>query len=255
MPRPVRVGPHHANRAELWLPAQHQTPVPTVVVIHGGYWRAMYTKRLMRPMADAITELGWAAWNIEYRRTGPLGGGGGWPGTFDDVARAIDHLAEVAEVDTSRVVTCGHSAGGHLALWAASRPGLPAGTPGADPRVRVRGAVSLAGVVDLERAAALSLGNGAVETLLDGPPERRAERYALASPAARLPLGVPQVLLHGLADDTVPPELSASYQRRAAALGDDVGYVPLEGVDHMAIIDPAAASWPATVDALRALLG
>jgi acetyl esterase/lipase len=253
--RTVSFGTHHANRAELWLPHDPVGPLPVVVLIHGGYWRAMFTKRLMHPLAEAVTARGWAAWNIEYRRTGVLGGGGGWPGTFEDVAAAIDHLAQVPQIDTGRVVTCGHSAGGHLALWAAARSGLPEGTPGATPLVTVRGAVSLAGVVDLERASMLGLGGGAVDVLLGGGPQRHPERYALASPSARLPLGVPQVLVHGLADPVVPPELSEHYQQRAAELGDDVRYVPLERVDHMGVIDPEASAWPVTAAALADLLG
>lgn len=252
--RTIRVGRHHANRAELWLPDGASGRLPVVVLIHGGYWGAAYTKRLMHPMARAVTKEGWAAWNIEYRRTGAFGGGGGWPATFEDVAAAIDHLALLPDLDSERVVTCGHSAGGHLALWAASRGGLPDGTPGAEPLVTPRGVVSLAGVVDLHRGSALGLGAGAVDVLLGGNPQRQPERYALASPAARLPLGVPQVLLHGLADTTVPPGLSEAYAQLAVDLGDDVGYLPLEEVDHMAIIDPDGPAWPPTVEALRRLL-
>lgn len=242
--------------AELWLPAGAPTAaaLPVVVLLHGGYWRAMYTKRLMHPLARAVVEQGWAAYNVEYRRTGLLGGGGGWPATFIDVAAAVDHIAELPELDATRVVTCGHSAGGHLALWAAARGRLPADAPGARPRVAVRGAISLAGVVDLERAADTGLGAGAVATLLGGSPRRRPDRYAAASPARLLPLGVPQVLLHGDTDGVVPLSLSADYTDRAVAAGDDARLVTLAGVDHMAVIQPSSPAWPAIVEATTAFV-
>jgi acetyl esterase/lipase len=227
-----------------------------VVLIHGGYWRAQYTKRLMRRMATAVTDEGWAAWNIEYRRIGRFGGGGGWPTTFADVADAVDALTRVPGVDLGRVVTCGHSAGGQLALWAAARHRLGAGTVGASPKVRPRGAVSLAGVVDLRRAADLGLGAGVVPELLGGGPDRVPERYAAVSPAALLPLGVGQVLVHGLDDETVPPDMSERYVADAVAAGDtDTTYVPVDGVDHMAVINPASAAWPPIRDAIERLLG
>jgi acetyl esterase/lipase len=106
----------------------------------------------MNKLAKAVVPRGWAAWNIEYRRVGIGGGGGGWPETFVDVAAAINHLTLIDGIDTHRVVTCGHSAGGHLALWAAARHRLPVGVPGSDVTVTVQGAVSLAGVGDLREA-------------------------------------------------------------------------------------------------------
>lgn len=250
----LRYGRHRAQRAELWLPAGPGGRRPAVVLLHGGYWRAQYTKRLMVPLARAVAALGWAAVNVEYRRVGPLGGGGGWPGTFEDVAAALDHLGGVAEVDAARLVTCGHSAGGHLALWAAARARLPAGAPGSAPAVRPVGAVSLAGVVDLHEASRLGLGAGAATALLGGDPGRHPDRYAQASPAALLPLGVAQVLLHGEADATVPPALSAGYVERARDLGDPAELVLLPGVDHMAIISPDGPAWAALQAALGRLL-
>jgi acetyl esterase/lipase len=250
----VRYGRHHSQIGELWHPGQADGPLPVVVLIHGGFWRAVYTKRLMRRLAAAVTHARVAAWNIEYRRTGALGGGGGWPATFEDVAAAVDHLAHIPGVDLDRVVTCGHSAGGHLALWAAARGRLPEGAPGAAPVVKLRGAVSLAGVVDLVEAAAAGLGAGAVQALLGGEPDEVAERYALASPAALLPFGVPQVLVHGLDDTTVPPGSSERYQRAAEAAGDTVTYLPQAGADHMAMIKPTSPAWPAVAAELQRLL-
>ncbi len=216
-----------------------------VVLVHGGFWRAAYTKQLMHRLARAIVAEGWAVWNIEYRRVGAGGGGGGWPATFVDVAAAFDHLRQVGGIDRDRIVACGHSAGGHLALWAAARPRLPAGSPGENPAVIVRAALSLAGVVDLVEAAQLGLGGGAAPRLLGAGPEEAPERYAAASPAALLPLGVPQVLLHGDSDVAVPLAVSERYQQKAAAAGDDSTLVILPGVDHMKLIEPSGAAWDA----------
>jgi acetyl esterase/lipase len=251
----LRYGRHHSQVGEVWHPAGAVRPAPVVVLIHGGYWRAAFTKRLMHRLAGAVTDAGWIAWNIEYRRVGLLGGGGGWPATFDDVGLAVDAVARIPGADTDRVVTCGHSAGGHLALWTAARPRLPAGAPGASPTVAPCGAVSLAGVVDLVRAAHLGLGGGAVPALMGGTPDAHPDRYAVASPAALLPIGVPQVLVHGLDDTIVPPDLSERYAADAAAAGDqDVTYVPLPGLNHMDVIDPHRPSWPAMREHLDRLL-
>jgi acetyl esterase/lipase len=251
-----RYGPARPQVADLWRPGDAAGDLPVVVLLHGGFWRGPYTKRLMRRLAAAVALRGWAAFNVEYRRVGPVGGGGGWPTTFEDVAAAIDHLGTVDGLDTGRVVTCGHSAGGHLALWAAGRGRLPAGAPGARPiGVRVTGAVSLAGMPDLVRAAELGLGGGAAAALLGGTPDQVAERYRVASPAALLPLGVPQVLVHGLHDAVVPAALSAAYQQRASAAGDDAVFEPVTGAGHMALIEPSGGTWALVASQLARLLG
>lgn len=197
----------------------------------------------MSRLAAAATRLGWAAWNVEYRRLGPLGGGGGWPATFEDIAAALDHLGGLAPrgLDTGRVVTCGHSAGGHLALWVAARTRTP-GLSG-PRRVRPVAAVSLAGAVDLGYAARQGLGAGAPERLLGGPPAELPERYRAASPAELLPLGLPHLLVQGLRDDVVPPAMAEEYCRRARAAGDEVRLALLEEVDHMDVIDPTSRAW------------
>jgi acetyl esterase/lipase len=215
------------------------------VLIHGGFWRARYHLRLEDRLVAALEGGGWAAWNLEYRRLG-WRSRGGWPATLEDVAAGIDHLGNLHEqLDTSRVVAIGHSAGGQLALWAAARPGLPAGAPGAEPSVRLSGAASQAGVVDLREAARLRLSRRAAESFLGGSPERRPERYDLASPIERLPLNISQLLVHGEADEVVPIDLSRRYARRAAEAGDPCELVELPGVGHHEHLDAGTAAWQA----------
>lgn len=239
--RTVRYGPHPSNVADLHLPAE-AARVPVVVVVHGGFWRAQYGRDLGTPLAVDLVGQGVAAWNVEYRR---VGAGGGWPETLLDVAAAVDALADLADValDLDKVVAVGHSAGGQLATWAAGRHRLPVGGPGAGPRVRLSGAVSQAGVLDLEHADARGLGSGAAAALLGGSTHDVPERYAAASPYRLVPLGVPVVAVHGEQDDVVPIEQSIRYVERARSVGDDADLVQLPGVDHGAVIDVEHAAW------------
>jgi acetyl esterase/lipase len=220
---------------------------PVVVVVHGGFWRSQYGLDLMSALSAALTADGWATWNIEYRRLGDPGGG--WPGTFLDVAQATDHLRQLAgsyRLDLSRVTALGHSAGGHLALWLAGRSRIPAGGPlhATDP-LRIRQIVCLAGVADLRQAWQLRLGGGVVQSLVGGTPEEVPDRYASASPAALLPLGlaVRQVLVHGGRDTIVPPEISRSYQQTALARGDNAILIELPDAGHFEVIDPRDKAW------------
>ncbi len=244
----LRYGPHPDQVANLHLPAG-EGPFPTVVLIHGGFWRDGWDRTLMTALAATLAAAGTAAWNIEYRRVGQEGGG--WPGTFLDVAAAIDHLAGLDAVDASRVVTCGHSAGGQLALWAAARHRLPDGAPGAGPAVIPRAAVGQAPVADLRAAFTADLGRGAVRDLLGGGPDEVADRYAIADPLAHAPLGVPQLLVHGTRDDVVPLAQSRAY---ASAAGAEVELVEVDGADHFDVIDPAHAAWLTVLERLPALL-
>ncbi|MFN8224302.1 MAG: alpha/beta fold hydrolase [Gaiellales bacterium] len=242
----IRYGDHPDQVANLHLPAIGGGAWPCVVLIHGGFWRERWDRTLMTALARDLAARGLAAWNIEYRRVGQPGGG--WPGTLADVAAAVDHLATLEEIDAARVATCGHSAGGQLALWAAGRRLLPPGAVGAAPRIVPRAAVSQAGVADLEAGAVAGLGAGAVQELLGGEPAELRERYAVASPAALLPLGVPQLLVHGDADDIVPPAQSENYADIATAAGDDVTVRVLAGVDHFAVVEPGAPAWRLAAD-------
>lgn len=243
----IKYGRGHAQCAEVWRPEKARPASPVLVLIHGGFWRQPFTKRLMHDLAGAVTHHGWIAYNIEYRRIG-LGGGGGWPSTFLDVAAAVDAVADVDGADLSTVVTCGHSAGGHLALWAASSRSVGGETR--PLRVRVHTAISLAGVVDLVAAAQLNVGGDAVQALMGGEPEAVPDRYRWGSPAACLPLHVPQVLIHGLHDHTVPPALSSAYVERALAAGDPAEFFPVAGAGHREMIDPESQGFQAVLDRL-----
>jgi acetyl esterase/lipase len=230
-----RYGRDPSQVADLHLP-QGAGPWPVAVLLHGGFWRERYDRSLMDPLCADLAGRGWAAWNLEYRRIG--GGRGGWPATFDDVSAGIDFLADLqgagTPIDTRRVMSIGHSAGGHLALWAATRE---------RPRVRLTAAVGQAAVGDLARASRLGLSAGAADELMGGPPDRVPERYAAGSPSERLPLGVPALLVHGARDDTVPAELSRDLHAAAVAAGDACELVVLERDGHYEHIDPATAAW------------
>jgi acetyl esterase/lipase len=218
---------------------------PVIVLIHGGSWRKKYGRAVMRAVAAALVQRGFAAWNIEYRR---VGNGGGWPQTFADVAAAIDRLDGLdPSLDLDRVDVLGHSAGGHLALWAAGRETLPAGAPGAlagPPRVPIRRTISLAGVCDLA-GAYRDWNGGAVRALMGGSPQRLRERYELADPLLRVPLAMPALLVHGVRDETVSVRLSRDYAAAASAAGGDVELVEIEGAagSHRAFVDPSSPAW------------
>jgi acetyl esterase/lipase len=216
---------------------------PVAVLIHGGFWRSGPSIDLMFDLARSLTEDGWATWNIQYSGVGDEGGQ--WPGTFLDVAAAIDHVDEIDEapLDTTRVLAVGHSAGGHLALWAAGRPNLPTGAPGADPTVPIRAVVSQAGVTDLLACAVDDLGGGACSDLMGGDPDDDLDRYVLASPIERLPLGVPTLLVHGDRDIVVPVTQSRRFITRAREADEDPTLLIIEGADHFAPIDASHVAW------------
>jgi len=216
------------------------------VVVHGGLWLDSYGRDLTHPVCADLAERGWLAWNLEYRRVGSRWSGGGWPATYADVAAGIDHLAMCPDIaDPGQVVVLGHSAGAPLAMWAVARPGLPDESPGARPKVAIRAAASLSGVLDFVAAAGdrrSAIGPGLVR-FLGGRPEELPDRYALASPVERLPLGVPQLVVHGANDGTVPPEQSEDYARRATEAGDAVRLEVVPGASHMDLVDPRSPAW------------
>ncbi|SEU35262.1 alpha/beta hydrolase family protein [Stigmatella erecta] len=238
-------GEHHFG--ELRLPAG-PGPHPTVLVVHGGFWRARYGLEHVGHLCADLARRGFATWSLEYRRVGHPGGG--WPGTLEDVVQGAAHLRTLARtwpLDLNQVVGLGHSAGGHLILCLAARhrdTGLPP----------LRGVVPLAAVSDVVRVQELGLGSGIVETFFGGTPAQVPGHYQRGSPLALAPLGVRQILLHGALDDIVPLALSERYQAHAAALGDDVRLITLPQAAHFEVINPRAPEWEQVVEALRALL-
>ena len=231
-------GPAPDQVGDLYFPEVEAPPV--ICLLHGGYWRMPWGRDHIAPLAAPLTQLGFAVWNVEYRRVGGVRGelgtmGGGWPGTLQDVGAAIDHLAICRPIDVNKVTIVGHSAGGQLALWAAA-----AGSEYGPRRVRVAAAVGLAPVADLKWASEHRCGNGAVQDFLGGTPEEYPGRYREASPAERLPLGVRQLVLHGTPDEDVPVEISRRYARAAAVAGDQLTFMELPDAAHMDFVDPAS---------------
>ncbi|MFD6968481.1 alpha/beta hydrolase [Streptomyces sp. NPDC059979] len=226
--------------------------VPLVVVLHGGAWRAPYDRQHITPFADFLARRGFAVANVEYRRgsslphqhaEGPVAGR--WPETFDDVAAAMDALPGLAatalpQADVRRVVVTGHSAGGHLALWAAARHVLPSDSPWRLPTPPVlRGVVALAPIADFAVAEELGVCGGASGQLLGGE-ESFADRLPYADPAALLPTGIATAVVQGRDDIVVPQEVAEAYVAAAAKAGEMVGLTLLDGIGHFPLIDPAA---------------
>lgn len=255
----IAYGADSSNYGELRLPGG-AGPHPVVVLIHGGCFKAAYaTTRDLAPMGDALKDAGIASWNVEYRRVGQPGGG--WPGTYLDVGHAVDHLRSLARdypLDLSRVVILGHSAGGHLAMWAAARSRVPVSSPLhiADP-LAVRGVIDLAGPLDMTAniPGYESLCRDSVITsLMGGTPATVAERYAHASPIKLLPSGIPQVLIWGTQEDFVPRPFVDAYVEQATRAGDRVRLIVIPGAGHFETANPRASTWPKVEGAIRSLL-
>lgn len=226
---------------------------PLAVLLHGGFWRDEWQRDLMDGLAVDLTRRGWITWNVEYRRMGPSGGG--WPQTLDDVTAAVAAAPSLpAPVDTGRVVLIGHSAGAQLALCAAAATAETTAPAAKATAARPTLVVGLAPLTDLRAAAHAGVGWGSVTDLL-GDPGAHRDRYRDASPVARLPLGVPQRLVHGTADRHVPVSMTRDYAQAAIQAGDTVELHEIADADHFAVIDPAHAAWETVVKALRAVIG
>lgn len=256
----IAYGDDSSEYGELRVPAT-AGPHPLVILIHGGCWREFSSAPSIAPIADALKDDDIATWSIEYRRLHQPGGG--YPGTYLDVAHAIDFVRTLApkyHLDLDRVIVAGHSAGGHLAAWAAARSRIQAGTPlyVANP-LPLRGLVNLSGTPDM--AASLpglpspnACGEDVVTEMLGGSPDAVPDRYAQVSAIAMLPLGIPQALFWGARDDQIPLNVAERYTRAARELGDPVRLVVDSSAGHFEPASPTSKLWPAVHTAMRELL-
>ncbi|MFL6023842.1 MAG: alpha/beta hydrolase family protein [Marmoricola sp.] len=212
-----------------------------VVLLHGGFWLQQYGASLMDPIAADLQRRGYATWNLEYRR---IGSGGGYPATFADVASGIEKTRDLGIQAPLTVI--GHSAGGHLAVWAASRSER---TPGGKPKVLADTTISLSGVLDLRAAAREQLGNGATVQLMGGTPEALANDYTWSDPTQLVPAYGSVSAVHARADHNVPLTQSTTYVNADLAAGGAAGLVTVPG-DHFDLIDPGSAAWAKVVTLL-----
>ncbi|MDP9050423.1 MAG: alpha/beta hydrolase [Acidobacteriota bacterium] len=257
----IPYGPGPQQFGDLWLPA---TPNPPLVVFfHGGWWKSEYDLGYAGYVCSALKQAGIATWSVEYRRGGSTGGG--WPTTFQDVATGFNFVSTIVKshpLDLTRVITMGHSAGGHLAFWVAGMHHLD--TAGelhiAAPSVALRGAIALAGAVDLQLTIDLS-GYGVfshdkqeVYNLMGGTPHDHPDRYKQADPAALLPFNIPQILIQGTDDDQIPPQLPARYAEKARRIGDTATVTIIPNSDHFDVVDPESKAWPTILAAVTKLL-
>ncbi|MER5887094.1 alpha/beta hydrolase [Streptomyces sp. NPDC001941] len=241
-------GEHPDQVVDFYAPKGVEGPAPLVVALHGGAWRAPYDRRHLTPFADFLARSGFAVANVEYRRGSSLPHQGAkapvagrWPETFDDVAAALDALPALVRralpgADPRRTVVVGHSAGGHLALWASSRHVLPPDSPWFLPSPPSwRGVVALAPIADFASATELGVCGGAVGELLGG-----AGVAAWADPSLLLPTGIATTVVQGREDVMVPRAVAEAYVDAAAKEGETVGWTLLEEVGHFPLIDPSA---------------
>ncbi|MEV0998778.1 alpha/beta hydrolase [Nonomuraea sp. NPDC050202] len=239
--RVIRFGPHPDQVIDVYLPPRETSPA--VVLLHGGFWLSRYDRSHTRPMAAALADLGHPVYVPEYRRLGQAGGG--YPGTFDDVAAAVD-LVIAERRERGGIVVAGHSAGGQLALWSAARHRLPASCPWhGEPAIDA--VVALAALSDLGEAFTAGLGDGAAARLVDG----RAELLDLTDPVRLLPPAPATrlALVHGVRDRLVPVDMSRRFAARTGA-----ALTEIQDAGHFALIDPLSAAWPAVTRALSPAL-
>lgn len=249
----IAYGPASAQVVELFLP-KGRGPHPVVLLIHGGCYLAQFEGLAQTSgIAADLAGRGYAVWNVEYRKLGEPGAG--YPGTFLDVADAVGRIRTDAvryNLDVQRVVALGHSAGGHLALWAAGRHRLPKSSPlwRSDPQV-IRAVISLGGIGDLKgqgRAFALPCGDDTLERLIDI--SGRTDPYADTSPAELLPTGARVLMIHGAYDHVLPPYIGRDYALLARAAGDPAEAITLPDAGHFDVVIPTTAAWKAVVKTL-----
>ena len=245
--------------ADLWLP-EGAGPFPVVLTVHGGCWQKSIADRTaLNWAADDLRKQGLAVWNIEYR--GVDEAGGGYPGTFLDVAHAADALRDQAaqyNLDLNRVAAFGHSAGGHLALWIAARHKLPANSPmRMDNPLKLVGVVSSGGLPDLKASrnvTARSCLSDIYNQLVGDISSTRAEVLSDTSPAEMLPLKVRQVSVNGHDDTLAPPVLGEGYTRHAKAAGDNADVVVMLNTGHVELVSPGSEAWDIEVATLKDML-
>ena len=256
-PRPapdhvIAYGDNALQVVDLWLP-EGPGPHPTVLMVHGGCWQTeIADRRIMNWIADDLRRRGLAVWNIDYR--GVDREGGGYPGTFLDAAAAADALrthAAAHDLDISRLVATGHSAGGHLALWLAARPRLPEDSPlrGPDP-IPIHAVVSLGGLPDLEEAArppGSGCGTEVIARLTGG-------RFDDTSVPRLAPLGIPQILVNGRQDRIIPTAYAEGYAAPMRAAGDAVEVRMVDRTGQVELIAPESAAWAVAADELERLI-
>lgn len=260
----IPYGPDASQFGDLWLPAAHgRAPSPVVVFFHGGWWKSEYDLGYAGYLCDALRREGIAAWSVEYRRVGSTGGG--WPTTFQDAAAGFDHIVTLAKtypLDLSRVITVGHSAGGHLAFWIAGRHHIAedqALFPPMPP-VGLRGMVALAGAVDLRLTIDLSgyltfaHDRQEVYRLMGGRPEDQPDRYRAGNPGDLLPFQPPQILIQGTDDAQISPDLPGRWAANSRRSGSHAEVIMVPGADHFDVVDPRRQAWNVVLANAKRLL-
>ncbi len=245
---------------DLRLPVNKPTPYPVAIIIHGGCWMSKFAdNQNTAALADVLRNTGIATWNIEYRGEDQVGGG--WPGTFKDVAKSADYLRNIANqysLDLHRVIVIGHSAGGHLALWLAARHQLPSSSQlyTKNPLI-LRGVIVLGGVPDLKafrKQEESACEGNVVEKLLGNTGDQVEKHFKDASPKELLPLGIPQILIYGTEDQVVPITLGDAYRQVAEKKGDTVKLIEVKYAAHQTYTIPYSVTWPVIQSAVQSLL-
>jgi len=250
----IHYGPAPQQFANLRLPKRKGLH-PVVIFIHGGCWLSAYDIAHVGSIEQALADSGYAVWSIEYRRVGDEGGG--WPGTFLDIAHGVDYVREVAQkysLDLNHVVASGHSAGGEFALWLAARNKIaPPSEVYVKNPLEVQGVVALAPAPDLEGLEAAGTCGKVIDKLVGGPPSEFAARYAAVSPMKLAPISVPSTLVVGVQDKAFGP-VGRAYFARAKQAGDTkVRLVEAPASGHFELIAPKTTTWPIVIAEFRAM--